>query len=525
VERPLTVLVVTIALLLFLPSFGAPFTVPRLLALSIVAAIAASRANTREPPSPVWSVLVLWPLVTLFWVNDPLTRWHVVLWIGALVAVWSARPLDEGHRLRLREGIGWAGLATVVYLLVQTAGFDVMAYPPGTPPGSFFGNPNFTAHFLVLVLCLGQFRGPLCWLGTTLIVIGIALTGSKGAMAAAFVWALVRTTARVRWIALSAFLLLSCGAIWLYRTDVTEGARWLADPAAWSREHARQPLLIAERDPWFRGKRASVITRPILWGNTLQMIPEFSLIGAGAGDFRATYPAHASAWVPDPNLSQLYRPSSPHNWLLEAAVCLGVPWLVLLLVQLVRSYRRTSEDRTWWEAFALQAGIGLFSLTYLQPTIVLLLIATAPSCRSTVRGRPGLLAVPLVATMTFLGFWVDYRADTRTGTLFPANRAAQALEAGDLDTAWSAQKEAWRRDPLGPDTLFNLAVIAERRTESAMAIRVYTVVAASYPHYRPARQRLILLLGFEEAMARIAAHSGDPEGLAGSLAEELGAIR
>jgi len=495
------------AALVFWFGFGAPFQSPKLIAIAAVIAVASFWSRSRLRLDWRWLVVAVWPLITVVWMREP-RDWLMgtAVW-AVLLAAWSLRPLSPAAGELVRHTLALIAIPTTLYLIAQHLGWDPIDYPEGTRPGSFWGNPNYCGHVLVLCLCLGRLPGRLCWVATGFAATGIALTAAKGALAALVVWALVTATPKTRRIALLCLVPLLALSAWWLRADLATGTHWLLRPASWSAAHAEQPLMIAAREPWFRGKRASLVTRVILWGNSAALLSEHAARGVGTGQLRTTYPRYAAARIADPNTSQIYRPSAAHNWLLDAAIAFGIPWLALFLYLLARFFRDTRSDRAWWLAFALQAGIGLVSLSYLNPVILIALILTAPSRGGAVPARPAWWTVPLCLAAIATATWSDLGAAHRTGTLFPENRARLAYAAGDQETAWRAQIIAWDRDPFGPDILFNLGLMAESRGEPELALDVYALIAAACPHYRPARARLVAL--GETARIEVAARDLD----------------
>ncbi|MDJ0842031.1 MAG: O-antigen ligase family protein [Acidobacteriota bacterium] len=511
-------------LLLFHPGFGAPFRTPKLLAMTLLLAPLVWQIKTREVWRSLGMLVMIWPLFGWLWsVNAWDYLESITLWCVYVLA-FSARPLSaEVHRY-LERGLVISGFAAVAYVVVQKLGWDPLVFEPAAEAGGFMGNLNAVAHFLLLCLCLCRFQGRMKWVTPAVLIGGILLTMSRGAWLGLVIVGLIYSNAFWRRILASGLLLGLVIGVGVFQKEIRTGIRFIFHPADYVALYKQQPSLIAEREPWFRGKRFSLMTRVLLYRNSLLLARDKALLGVGAGQFETAYPRYAQAAVEDINMSNYYRARSAHNLFLDAIIQFGLPWFLLTAYLVVRYFRLTGNsnrqdnhsERRWWIAVSIQGLIAMVSLNYLNPVIAVPLILTAPtlSTRSTPKLHraavlPLLLLVPLLARL-------DYDAAREHRIFFPERRAARYYREGNPTQAWFWQASAWKQDPYGPETLFNTGLISEAReandasmTDLANACYAYTV--ARYPHYRPARNRLFTRLGEASAHRAIAEVSQDPD--------------
>ncbi len=491
-----------LATLVFLTGCEHPFLTPKLLGWGLLVVYLVWRRGCR--PSLAGGLLLSWPLLTGLWSGH---SWDWMLNLGlpllAGCALWLA-PLVESEREAVSRSLVWGACLTTLYLLVQRLGLDPLRWEPG-PAGSCFGNPNFCADYLLLALGLGRFTpGRWGWAARALILLGILLCQSRGVWLATAVLLLVRTGPP--WRARLAALLLLAGlaAALTWRGEVAQWAHHLRALPDYLEAYQRQPEDIDDRDPWFRGKRASLLNRLPLWANSLDLVAGKPLLGCGVGQFRVTYPRHAQALLPDPNLSDSYRPESPHNLVLELASQGGLPFL-LVLSWLAWRWARRLEAGPYRLTLALQAAIAFVSLNYLNPAIVLSLILLRPAPVSetqTWAGRwPRVLAslLPLgLAALLVLDRSALAPAPAWPNTaLFPEALAARCYEAGDYGAAWHWQRLALDQDPYGPEVRNNLGLIASMRCANGedrhwlvIAYAAHRSSLRDFPYYRAAARHL-----------------------------------
>ncbi len=489
-------------------SFGKPFHTPKVLVLAVLATWLGFRARSARRMTPLVLFVVLWPLATAFWSVNPRLFWEALTpWALYVFILLVAVPLQEDERLRLRVGLAWAGLLAAAYVTLQKLGVDWVRWELGAPAGGFFGNPNFTAHFLLLALCLGRFpeKSSWRWLGYGGLAVGVVLCASRGVWlgAAAFAaFALLRARPKLGPAIALASVAILLALSWRFRADLRQGFAYLTSPQAYLDDYRGQPRLIVDRDPWFRGKRLSLATRVILAGNSLAMVGDRPVHGVGLGQFHVHYPRYARSWVDDPNLSADYRAASAHNLLLDGAIQFGLPWLLAAGWLAARLWRRTRDDRQYWLAVALQAGVAMVSLNYLNPVIVatlilLLPLPSEPEAPSRNKVRWLWLFAPFLAALGALDYLAGQASRVERATaLFPAERARAFHGQGLWREAWLEQARAFRRDPYGPETLYNLGLAAwEAAAHEGQAWREAAIAAwlqnrRFHPFYQPAARRL-----------------------------------
>ena len=499
--------------------FDQPFKTPKILVLTLLVVLLGLRANGCRPLTPRMALLGLWPLLSGLWaVNPGAYIQSLGLFYLPFFAYMIAPGIDADGRLALRRGLLWAALAVALYDLALRTGVMAPSFQAGTVAGSFFGNPNFSAHFLFFALCFGRPRAkPWSYLWTGIIAAAILWSGCRAVWLATTFWFVLMVVTPKR--ALRGGLLLAAvlavlGGVWLaFSADLRTGAFYMSHPRAYAAAFEKQPPLIADRDPWFAGKRLSLMTRIILQGNSAAMLGQRPLTGFGLGQFHSYYPKFSRSWVDDPNMSREYRAVSPHNLLLETALTLGWPWLSLFLSGLAAFYRKTASRRSYWVGFCLQLGMAMGSLNYLNPMILTFLALLAPpegSGRSKTRSGFILFVVLGWLPMVVSGLW-DYRVArakeardaAAVSPLFPEIRANLFYADGRFEAAWREQVRAFERDPYGPETLFNLALIAWELGKSDgprprwLAVLALRTNRRMFPFYRPA---VYYLQYFEERL-------------------------
>lgn len=488
------------ASLAFFTACAHPFLTPKLLGLAVFIAVLAWRqGGFRANPAAV--LLLVWPLVSGLWSRH---AWDWLLSLGLpllLGASLCLAPLLEKERQAMGRSLVWGAGLTSLYLLLQHLGLDPLQWEPGSVPGSSFGNPNFCADYLLLALCLGCYDpGLRGWLARALILLGIVISQSRGVWLACAVLLLVRAASPWRGRILLAYLLAALATGFALRGDLVQWASHLQGLQSYLSAYQDQPEVIDDRDPWFRGKRASLLNRLPLWANSLDLAAADPLLGCGSGQFRVTYPRHALAHWPDPNLSDTYRPESPHNLPLELVTQWGLPMTLALLWLAVRFGRRL-ERGPYRLALVLQVAIAMVSLNYLNPVIVVSLALLRPG--EPAPGPP--TARWLAAVVLAFGLAVavlDVRAlapvpawpDSR---LFPEALAERRYADNAFAEAWYWQRRALDQDPYGPEVRNNLGIIAAMRHASGDGPRWLEIAFAAhrssleaFPYYRAAGRHL-----------------------------------
>lgn len=457
------------------------------------------------------AIWALWPVLMPVIPLDPLSAiFERGLMLVYLLAAWLVWPITPQQRESLAVGLGWAAIAVSVYSICQRLGWDWIAYESPGQTSSFMGNPNFTAHFLWLAWALAKFASKnSAHAGYALMGVAIFLSGSRAVIGMWLVWILAVFFYKRRrrpWFNGLAVMIIA-GAMLVTAKDLVTCLNYIAYPETYVTEFRQQPSLIADRDPWFRGKRFSIMTRVALYSNSGQLLVENPITGIGAGQFRAHYPSVAQAIMADVNLSDAYRAEAVHQGLMELAILYGLPWLIAGITLLWIGARKL-VDRRYLLALVGQIILGLVSLNYRNPLIVVTLILFWPSqvpADPAVKERRWLrvfwlLPMGLILFDAWHGYVLQQTDWQKVPVFFPAHRASLAFADDALMPAWIAQKKALARDPFGPETIFNTGLIAWRIGESGdphgyiLAIQAFELNRRLHPDYRPARDRLLALV-------------------------------
>ena len=502
--------------LLFHFSFDRPFHTPKIVGLVVLCVLLARRFGIANPG---WMPILLfaWPLFSFLWVTNPMDHVQAMLAAALYLCVMCVRPSTEFLEA-LRGDLAVVGVLICIYLFLQHLGIDVVAWEPGSAPGSFLGNANICAHFLVLAICLGRFSenaSPYALPVVRAIMIGgILACQSRGALLALSIWFLFQARnlpARYLKGIYSAVVLAIVVLSFLFLGEIRIGFEHLTHPGEWAQNYEAMPLTLGEQraleaklargteiseeeqqqldaiPAWFKDKRMSLMLREILWGNSALMAMDAPWIGKGLGQFHVTYPQWSRSWVPDVSMGMAYRVHSAHNLVLDAISQLGILWLGLLVGFLYVSLQKSDTDLRL--AFGLQLLIAMFSLNYLNPLIVTTLLLFLP--RSKAGGAMiKILLYGLAAVIAFLAV-MDLKDTPKPSGLIPERWAAQYYESDEFKKALGAQIKAWEQDPYGPETLCNLYLIALQVPDGeSLARGALLRVCELHPNYEPAGDEL-----------------------------------
>lgn len=501
-------LIFVAALSVFSFQFAHPFHTPKVALLLLLAIVLGAhfRWVTSWRHGFFW-ILVTWPIWQPIMPLDPLTSIHDRgIWSLFVLFAWLVHPTRE-QKKDLASGLAWAAILASCYSMCQSLGWDWIVWESPGLPTSTFGNANFTAHFLLLAWMLARFENPKHMLILKIaLTIGILLSGSRaviGLWLLCILFQIGRQRKHQLWLGLMVIVMTLVG-LFQFKNEVTTFARYLNDPASYVTEYRAQPELIAEREPWFRGKRLSLMTRVALYGNSVALAKENLWFGIGAGQFRGHYPNVSQKVLVDLQMSDVYRAASPHNSGLESIILFGLPWTLVCLGWLILAIWGL-KDRRFRAALIMQMALSMVSLNYQNPVIVVVLILFWPrqlTDKSTHTGKwiQVLWLLPLLAVVG-LDFWQarqnQWTEWQQVSPAFPAHRAKLALESQAFGQAWQDQVTALRRDPYGPETMFNTGVVAWKLAEAGadqgyeLGIRAFLLNRMMHPEYRPARDRLI----------------------------------
>lgn len=479
----------TVASLIFVPQLSDGFTGIKWIAFGFLSLGLLWQHKSQLQLSP-WNGLFLWPLLCMNWKDDAFSE--LVIWLVIATATLLP-PLTTDMRQSLRKAIALSAYFVSTYLLLQKAGFDPLNWFKDPPPGSFFGNPNFAGHFLLLAICLGSFpRSNYRWLAYLLLGTAMTITQSRGVYLGLSICIIIRClqkTSHRMGVLLILSLFLSVPMIHFMR-EQAPAQNYLFSPKNWTQEFLDQPDEADDREPWFQGKRKSLMTRLLLWQNTTEVVVQ-NPMGVGMGMYAPHY--WRVAVGKDVNLSHHYRPDFAHNVILDIAARYGIIFSIICIMSCITVFRRAKQP--WSLAFAIQALIALFSLNYLNPAIAfaLLLLRPEPSQPRIVNIKPHALSLPLLILFLFTALLSYFQYAPKNcpvllrNSLFPEHSARLAYETKNYDTAWFHQWEALRRDPANSHLQYNFALIElAHKGPSDLTLYLLYHITESNPFYRPA---------------------------------------
>lgn len=479
-----------IACLLFVPQWVDGFMIPKWLAFVLLTLdlLWYQRQHLRLS----WVHLLL-PLMLLMHFKLNYTGLGEAMMLLGLGLASCLHPLPEALQQQFRAGLATAGYLVIAYLLLQTAGLDPWSWHKNPPAGSFMGNPNFAGHFLLLVLCFARRpQGRMGWLFYLPLIAAILLTGSRACYVGLVIYGLGHEAIAKRWrpAIWTGLLVTLLGLTVYFRADLRMARTYISHPDVWVAAFVEQPDEADLRDPWFQGKRKSIMTRVLLWQNSLKLIMAEPM-GVGMGRFEAEYAAVAAGH--DVNLSHHYRPRYAHNLVLDLAARFGIPFSIVCLVIGLVIYRE--EDRHYRLGLIIQAIIAMVSLNYISAPVVMSLCLLRRSSTgfswTSSRGTTLLCCLGVSAVIALGGLaYLKNRAAPPPkwicDVLFPDKNALDAYAAGDLEQAWHYQLDALEADPFGPEIHYNLAMIALARSgPSPLTMHLLYVLEERHPFYGP----------------------------------------
>jgi hypothetical protein len=293
--------------------------------------------------------------------NPWLASRSLVVTFAAAAAFWCGRALAVRSPGRLQGAIAGVAVVAAMIAIAEAQGWIDGWAPRGTAPGGTFGNRNFMAHTLVLVVPLlcaagATARRPrlrvTALLGLAVVVHAIALSHCRGAWLAG--------AAAV--IALAGFGLWTCGATDLVRRAAPVAAAlgvgiasavYLPNDLGWRADgHYRASLasIVDHRTGTGRG-------RLIQYRSTATMAADHPLLGVGSGGWSLAYPRYASAGDPSyrPGASEPVQRLPNADWLGVASER-GAPALLVLIGLLLVLGRSAWRARSGWPLALLAAA-------------------------------------------------------------------------------------------------------------------------------------------------------------------------
>jgi hypothetical protein len=483
--------------------FADSFTTPKLIILSLATlALLAKKQLQWRSISAVCFLLPIWPVVTLFFAVNPLKGGLFLAQcaLAALPLLFFAprRTPDTASRFNLETVPFYAaGIISAHALTFWVSGVIEGCDLPFFHlfiPADIMGNPWLSAQFGVLTLWFlpKTLRGRHIIVG--IILLHILSSGSKTAQAGLLLWLILQLPTRYSNKSRLVFLV---GAIsfaglfwWSHMPDGFLHA--ITQPETYLDGYDRQSYIISKRDPLYSGKTHSMISRVILFRNTLAMLNDHPLGGTGAGQFEIYYPRYSRKVYRDPNVNGWYRPVSPHNLLLSAAVEMGLPWALLFGFFILHTGLRFSSTnhRIAWFYFITTGMWQPMSLTF--PMFFLFL--SAPS--SPKRQEPSLLvrrvvlSILIVTAISWIGFECSsainrtFRHGRDISNLFPFLKAEQFNRESDRVNAHLFFGKALKRDPWGPETLYNY-IQTLPPSEESLRNQHELLLRDAFPYFRP----------------------------------------
>lgn len=500
-------------------SFIHPFSTPKILCVWAIGCFYLARSqHDRAAPDPKTWVLMIWPMVTLFWTkNQAAALPDVMVWLtfsGFMLC--AIRPL--GLMLRhLRHALSISGILVAVIGIAQAAGWDPWQWDTPRQAASVFGNPNFSAHFLLLSLSLGRFPGRVWGVAfRIMIALGILVCGSKLVFLVCLGWwtaSCHRLTWNKRLLAGAGLILCLglAGAAWRM-DDIRHGITYVTHPQTYSAGLREQPDLIADRDPWFRGKRLSLMARVIVWRNSVDMIPEHLFWGGGFAAFTTTYPRYATSAVEDPLMTAHYRVRHAHQAVIDGIIHFGAIWLIFAVSVLVVWLKKIGPG-PYRRAVLAQICLALGSLNYLNPIVLVHLVLLRPRRRLATPTRTIVWLFPLMCMFILALGTLDLKVIARRNGwavldhLYAAERGAAAYERGDYVQAFRALRIACLQDPFGPASMFNVSQAAMARSQepgdvwSNFAMEGWVLCSQLFPRFSPAHTELTRWVDTPEGQA------------------------
>lgn len=460
---------------------------------------------------------VVWTAISfLFSENHWLALDALAISFSGLVLFLGARRLVRSERARAFTLTGLAAAAVLAALLgiAQAHGVRIEWLAQDRVPGGTFGNRNFLAHFLTIALppvLMAAVSGQRRFVRMSAIAAILLMT-----------MAIVLTRSRAAWLGVLVALTIMTAAVLLARRGQTSGVRpWRMVPAAlafvvsvalavflpnrlaWSTEtpYAESLARIADF------ASGSGKGRIVQWRNSLRLVPENPVLGAGPGNWfvhypRVTTPGDPSFGAVDPIPTNPW-PSS--DWVAMIVERGPIGAMLLLLAGLsaaVIAVRRTvtpklpqyptytGDDVTRPNSARAIATLGVLTATFVtglfdavlllpapvflvSTTLGLLLPATQPVSSRPLAGRVRRAAV--TATLSIAA----------AVSIITAGRLASLIVARDAPGRDELVLAA-RLDPGG----HRVRLLLSRRGDCIERVRYARAAAGLMPHHEAPRRAL-----------------------------------
>ena len=295
------------------------------------------------------------------------------LLISGVTLFWITANQIESARISTL--FHWAVIAGAIVSLLgiaQVWGINVLTRIPTGGPGSTFGNKNMAAQYLLFILPAAFYLLLSCsertyeWLYAFLAGLTATYfiyTGTRAAWGGATVgfltlWFCLRARgftpeellpfSKRKWCFILGILIFVVGMN-------TTPRYFISNFGAIPILTRLQSMMEIEKDPNARNRFA-------LWANSLAIIKDHPILGAGKGNFRFIYQLYARRVVKDPHFSPVSRLANTHNdyiQLMAETGILGTTAFLLVLTLLARKFwlalKKNPDPRLITIAFALVA--------------------------------------------------------------------------------------------------------------------------------------------------------------------------
>ena len=375
------------------------YQVPKELILHGAACLAAAfalRGARRMPLGLVDLLLVAYVVLSALAALGALNGWlafrAVAVTISSVALFWTARAIGRaGIGAPLLGMLAFSSVLGAVTGLLQAYGVELPFESARRAPGGMFGNRNFMAHLVAMMLPL------IAYLSIVSRARVAPLLGSLGLAVAAA--ALLLSRSRAAWLAVAAGLALfaiegiAVSGLWRdaqirRRLGLLVGAAALGVALALTVPNA---LEWRSRHPYLESlagvanfREGSGRGRLVQFGNSLRMAADYPLLGVGTGNWAVHYPRYTTPGDPafdrgDPVPTNPW-PSS--DWVALAAER-GIPALVCLGAALIASavvgWRRSRQKGRSTEGLAGLAMVATVVVTMVMAAFDAVLLQAAPA--------------------------------------------------------------------------------------------------------------------------------------------------
>ena len=469
--------------------------------------------------------LWLWAAFSVLWAVNAFEWFHKMLFFStAILGLLLAQQLINSVQLiqLLYKGLFVSGLLIALIGICQHL-FNVQWFQQAAPPAATFGNKNMAMHYILLTISLGVV---LFWHSQRLIeswFYGIAIT--------LMLTYIVYSTTRAAWIAVTVQgLLLVSYALWEY----FKNKQFVGfDPSKLKIGLACTALLLLmvhmSADGFNRNamsrmaddvqsiatestlKSDSANARWALYANSLLIIRDNPLLGAGFGNWKLTYPIYQQQAILDKLTTEHNQPLKVHNDVIEYVSELGLIGLFIILFIgfwiLRTSYQLLSsaalnERLLCIGAFTSLAGIAVdaqFSFPMQLPvplTLTLLMIAVLAILSRLNTSDSLFLWQPTRKAYRSLSLLMLLLALASSWLLFRWHQSEQAWQKAkvaesrlDFDRIVSYANDSLRWLPWREEAYFFIAFAYQHKGQHVEALALYDKLLKQYPHSSSAQLR------------------------------------